>query len=102
MKIGAWYVVTKGSDDGTFEVGDHVSPLADGGIACKEGQGWIEAHEADEAMGGVEVKVDTAAELFAAIREQMTIAEIAYSKGDLRKLRQALEEAQATLEEALS
>lgn len=58
MKIGAWYVVTKGSDDGTFEVGDHVSPLADGGIACKEGQGWIEAHEADEAMGGVEVKVD--------------------------------------------
>lgn len=45
---------------------------------------------------------DTAAELFAAIREQMTIAEIAYSKGDLRKLRQALEEAQATLEEALA
>jgi hypothetical protein len=45
---------------------------------------------------------DTAAELFAAIREQMTIAEIAYSKGDLRKLRQALEEAQATLEEGLA
>jgi hypothetical protein len=31
-----------------------------------------------------------------------TIAEIAYSKGDLRKLRQALEEAQATLEEGLA
>jgi hypothetical protein len=58
VKVGAWYVVTKPSDDGTFEVGDHISPLADGGIACKEGQGWIEAHEADEAMSGVEVKVD--------------------------------------------
>jgi hypothetical protein len=46
---------------------------------------------------------DSTAELFAEIREcRSTIAEIAYSKGDLRKLRQALEEAQATLEEGLA
>jgi hypothetical protein len=58
VKVGAWYVVTTPSDDGTFEVGDHISLCSDGAIACKEGQGWIEADEADEAMAGVEVKVD--------------------------------------------
>jgi hypothetical protein len=45
---------------------------------------------------------DSTAEAFAEIREWLAIAEIAYSKGDLRKLRQALEEAQATLEEGLA
>ena len=58
MRIGAWYVVTKPSDDGTFEIGDHITPCPDGAIACKEAQGWIEANEADEAMAGVEVKID--------------------------------------------
>ena len=58
MKIGAWYVVTKPSDDGTFEVGYHISLCSDGAVACKEAQGWIDADEASEAMSGVEVKVD--------------------------------------------
>ena len=59
MKIGAWYVVTKGSDDGTFEVGDHISLCVDGAIACKEAQGWIDAKDAADAMRGVEVIVDS-------------------------------------------
>ena len=59
MKIGAWYVVTKPSDDGTLEVGDHISLCVDGAIACKEAQGWIDADEASEAMSGVEVIVDS-------------------------------------------
>lgn len=59
MKIGAWYVVTKPSDDGTFEVGDHISLCSDGAVACKEAQGWIDADEASEAMSGVEVIVDS-------------------------------------------
>ena len=59
MKIGAWYVVTKPSDDGTFEVGDHISLCSDGAIACKEAQGWVDADEATEAMSGVEVIVDS-------------------------------------------
>ena len=45
---------------------------------------------------------DTTADTLTEIREWLAIAEIAYSKGDLRKLRQALEEAQATLEDALA
>ena len=59
MKIGAWYVVTKPSDDGTFEVGDHISLCSDGAVACKEAQGWIDADEATEAMAGVEVTIDS-------------------------------------------
>jgi len=59
VKIGAWYVVTKPSDDGTFEVGDHISLCSDGAIACKEAQGWVDADEATEAMSGVEVIVDS-------------------------------------------
>lgn len=58
MKVGAWYVVTKGSDDGTFEVGDHITPCRDGSIGCKEAEGWIESEDAEKAMRGVEVKVD--------------------------------------------
>ena len=59
MKIGAWYVVTKPSDDGTFEVGDHISLCSDGAIACKEAQGWVDADETAEAMAGVEVTIDS-------------------------------------------
>lgn len=59
MKIGAWYVVTKPSDDGTFEVGDHISLCSDGAVACKEAQGLIAADEATEAMAGVEVTIDS-------------------------------------------
>lgn len=58
MKVGAWYVVTKGSDDGTFEVGDHITPCFDGAIGCREAAGWIDGEDAEKAMRGVEVKVD--------------------------------------------
>jgi hypothetical protein len=58
VKIGSWYVVTTPSDDGTFEVGDHISLCSDGAIACKEAQGWVDPDEASEAMAGVEVIVD--------------------------------------------
>jgi len=45
---------------------------------------------------------DTTADTLTEIREWLAIAEIANSNGDFRKRRQALEEAQAMLEEALS
>lgn len=58
MKIGAWYVVTKPSNDGTFEVGDHVMLLSNGDIACKEAQGWVDAKDAEQALSGAEVTID--------------------------------------------
>jgi hypothetical protein len=45
---------------------------------------------------------DSTAESLTEIREWLSIAEIAHSKGDFSKRRQALEEAQAILEEALA
>ena len=58
MKIGAWYVVTKPSNDGTFEVGDHVMLLFNGDIACNEDQGWVDAKDAEQALSGAEVTID--------------------------------------------
>ena len=50
--------MTKQGDNGTFEVGDHISLCVDGAIAYKEAQGWIDAKDAADAMRGVEVIVD--------------------------------------------
>ncbi len=58
LKTGRRYVVVTPSDDGTFEVGDHIKLNRDGTISCIEAQGWIEACDADEAIAGAEVVVD--------------------------------------------
>ena len=60
MQIGKRYVVTKASDDGTFEVGDHIWPEADGAIMCKEQCGWIAPERVPESIIGMEVEFDTA------------------------------------------
>ncbi len=38
LEAGVRYVVTKGSDDGTLEVGDHIW-LEDNLVHCREGKG---------------------------------------------------------------
>jgi len=58
MKPGVRYIVTKPSDDFTFEVGDHIKLLADGCIECKEAQGWITSQDVPEATKGMEYEVD--------------------------------------------
>lgn len=58
LEVGKKYVVTKESDDGTFEKGDHIALTADGCINCKEAQGWIEAADVPSATVGMEVEVD--------------------------------------------
>lgn len=58
MKIGKVYVVTKESDDGTFEVGDRISLQADGDIICNE-VGWcVDAKYVNDAIQGMEIEVD--------------------------------------------
>lgn len=52
------YIVTKGSDNGTFLVGDHIVMNGDGTITCFEAGGWIAAEDVSEAMKGMECKVD--------------------------------------------
>ncbi len=59
MVAGKQYIVTKASDDGTFEVGDHVSICASGrAINCREAQGWVEECDVDEATKGMAVEID--------------------------------------------
>ena len=58
MEVGKRYVVTKPSDDGTFEIGDHISMNADGSIIDREAQGWIDSCDVDEATKGMEVEID--------------------------------------------
>ena len=57
LEPGIHYIVTKGSDDGTFEIGDHIWLERDL-IHCREAQGWIAPEDTAEAMRGVEVAVD--------------------------------------------
>lgn len=58
MTVGKRYIVTKASDDGTFELGDHVSMNAGGSINCREAQGWIDACNVAEASAGMAVEID--------------------------------------------
>lgn len=52
------YVVTKSSNDGTFEVGDHIKLLENGEIACIEAKGWIDKADVPEAIKGMECEID--------------------------------------------
>jgi len=52
------YIVTKASDDETFQVGDHIKMLKTGEILCIEAHGWINQQDVDEAMVGMEYTAD--------------------------------------------
>lgn len=58
MEVGIQYLVTKASDDGTFEVGDHISINPDGSINNREAQGWIDACNVAEATKGMGFEID--------------------------------------------
>jgi len=58
MKVGLPYIVTKASDDGTFEVGDHIYLIDNGDIACHEAEGWIDKEDMPESTIGMEIALD--------------------------------------------
>ena len=53
------HIVTKPSDDGTFEKDDHIIFNDDGSISCIEAMGWITAEEVPSAIVGMESAPDT-------------------------------------------
>jgi hypothetical protein len=59
MKILDRRIVTKASDDVTFEVGDHIQFYDDGTIGCVEAGGWVIAEDVPEAIKGMEHAPDT-------------------------------------------
>jgi hypothetical protein len=65
LEPGIHYIVTKGSDDGTLKVGDHIW-LEDNLVHCREASKrltgrvpWITMGDIDKALQGVEVTVDS-------------------------------------------
>jgi hypothetical protein len=52
------HIVTKASNDGTFQVGDHIIFYDNGDIGCLEAQGIIERTEVPEATKGMESALD--------------------------------------------
>lgn len=56
--ITSRHIVTKASDDGTFQVGDHIVFYDDGAVGCVEACGWIPAEEMPEAGQGMESEPD--------------------------------------------
>lgn len=52
------YIVTKKSDDDTFQIGDHIIICDDGAIICEEAQGWLTKEEAVAAIPGLEIAID--------------------------------------------
>jgi hypothetical protein len=58
MTLGMRYVVTKASDDETFEIGDHIWPEDDGSVSCREAGGWVDVEDVPAALVGVETVED--------------------------------------------
>lgn len=79
LESGVRYIVTKGSDDGTLMIGEHVWLDNGGCLQSREGQGWIDPENVAEVLIGVEVAIDR--EWLAACTRKM-IREIA----ELRRL----------------
>ena len=60
MKVGTPYLVTKESDDGSFQVGDQITLTIDGSISNIQAEGWLEAEDLVDATAGMECEVDRA------------------------------------------
>lgn len=58
MHTGKRYIVTKASDDGTFEVGDSIALCPDGSIISYSAYGWIDAYDVESAKKGMVVEID--------------------------------------------
>lgn len=58
LKEGTPYIITKGSDDGSLQVGDQVTLLAEGALENLPAEGWLEPGPLLEAVVGAEFEVD--------------------------------------------
>lgn len=58
MQPNLYYIVTKPSNDGTFELGDQFFIHEDGLIENKTARGFMDLKEFPEVIEGMEYKVD--------------------------------------------
>ena len=60
IRVDTPYLVTKESDDGSFQVGDQITLLEDGSLINPQAEGWLEAEDLVDATAGMECEVDRA------------------------------------------
>lgn len=60
MKVDTPYLVTKESDDGSFQAGDQITLTIDGSVSNIQAEGWLEAEDLVDATAGMECEVDRA------------------------------------------
>lgn len=72
------HIVTKASECGTFQVGDHIMFWANGNIECREGEGFLLAEKVPAATVGMESKPDV---FWAAKRKTELFNEILWLNG---------------------
>ena len=60
MRVDTPYLVTKESDDGSFQVGDQITLTIDGSVSNTQAEGWLEAEDLVDATAGMECEVDRA------------------------------------------
>lgn len=58
LTLGNRYVVTKGSDNGTFEEGDHIYMQDEDHLICIGAGRWLDKDDVEEATKRMEVRVD--------------------------------------------
>ena len=58
MKPGIKYIVTKGCDEETLVLNDHIELQQNGDLMCREAGGWINSENVDSALEGLEFVVD--------------------------------------------
>jgi hypothetical protein len=58
LELDKRYIVTKDSDDGTFEIGDHIYMDIVGDICNTDIHAWINNEDVQEATKGMEVELD--------------------------------------------
>ena len=57
MRVDTPYLVTKESDDGSFQVGDQITLTIDGSVSNTQAEGWLEAEDLADATAGMECDV---------------------------------------------
>jgi hypothetical protein len=79
MVLGLRYIVTRGSADGEFCIGDRIKLQADGSIVNIDAHGWMDAEDVPAATLGMACDIDIT---WASSRRASLLAELAALDSD--------------------
>jgi len=85
LPTGIPYVVTRGSDDGTFKDGDHICLQRNGDLSCREAGGWLNAADVPDVIQGMQCKADTEAIAKRIAKAETEIAMLSRHRDELKQ-----------------